>query len=369
MKIAIPRYDLLDAVNKVKTVVSAKSALPILSHVLLEAEDNRLRISATDLKVSIECTIECGVDDPGSMTVSCQRLASILGELPDSDIHLELGQSNTVTLECGKIHTKLYSMSPEEFPPIRSFDGVEPLVLPQNLLRGIFQKTSFAISTDQARYNLTGLLLEIKEGKLVAVATDGRRMSLISQTEGIADGINIKVIIPGKMIHELERLLDAEEDVTIQIGENQAAFSFGTLRLVTALIEGNFPNYEMVIPKEHDKEVKLNTALFTEGMRRTRTMTNDKFNSVRLCIQDGQMTLKVVTPEVGEYEEELPITYSGEELEIAFNPDFVLDVLRHVDSEETCLVLKDPMSPGVLKPLAGDGATDSYINVVMPIRI
>lgn len=370
MKVTLPRHDLLDAVNKVKTVVSAKSALPILSHILLEAADNRMKVSATDLKVSIECTVECQVEEPGSMTVSCQRIASILSELPDADIHLELGASNTVTLECGKIHTKLYSMSPDEFPPIRSFEGVEPLVLPQNLLRTIFQKTSFAISTDQARYNLTGLLIEIKNGKMIAVATDGRRMSLISQTDGIAEGIDIKVIIPGKMIHELERLLDSDQDdVTIQIGENQAAFSFGTLRLVTALIEGNFPNYEMVIPKEHDKEVKLSTALFTEGMRRTRTMTNDKFNSVRMVIQDGQMTLRVVTPEVGEYEEELPVTYNGEELEIAFNPDFVLDVLRHVDSEDTCLVLKDPMSPGVLKPGGDNNAGDNYINVVMPIRI
>ncbi len=369
MKITIARQDLLDAVNNVKSVVSAKSALPILSHILFEAASNQLKLSATDLKVSIESTVDCTVEAPGSMTVQCQRLASILAELPDADIHLELSGGKVITLDCGKIHTKLYSMSPDEFPPIRNFDGVEPLVLQQSVLRDIFQKTSFAISTDQARYNLTGLLIEIKNGKLTAVATDGRRMSLISQRDGIVEGIDISVIIPGKMIHELERLLASDDEVTVQIGENQAAFTFGTLRLVTALIEGNFPNYEMVIPKEHDKTITLKTGLFTEGMRRTRTMTNDKFNSVRFVIGDGQMTLKVVTPEVGEYEEEVPITYNGDQLEIAFNPDFVLDVLRHVDAEDTCLVLKDNMSPGVLKPGNGEGSTTDYINVVMPIRI
>ncbi len=163
MKIVIPRQDLLDAVNKVKTVVSAKSALPILSHILMEAGDGRLRLSATDLKVSIECGVDCQVDTPGSLTVSSQRLASILAELPDEDITLDLGESNVITLACGKIHTRLFSMSPDEFPPIREFKDAEPLLLPQKLLHDIFQKTSFAICTDQARYNLTGIVIRDQE--------------------------------------------------------------------------------------------------------------------------------------------------------------------------------------------------------------
>lgn len=370
MKIVIPKSDLLDAVNKVKTIVSAKSALPILSHILFEATDNSLRLSATDLKVSIECTVDCTVQTEGSLTVSSQRISSILSELPEADITLELQDSNVVRLECGKIHTKLYSMSPEEFPPVRDFEGIEPLVLSQKLLGEIFQGTSFAICTDQARYNLTGLLIEIKHGVLTAVATDGRRMSLVKQTKDIIDGIDIKVIIPNKMIHELERLLGDEGDVSILISDNQAGFSFGSLRLVTALIEGTFPNYEMVVPKSHDKEAKVSTALFSEAIRRTRTMTNDKFNSVRFQINEGSMKLLVSTPEVGEYEEDLPLDYSGEELEIAFNPDFVLDVLKRIKTDNAKLILKDSMSPGVIQPAADDDDSGTeYVNVVMPIRI
>lgn len=368
MKIVIPKQDLLNAVNKVKTVVSAKSALPILSHILMEAEDGRLRLSATDLKVSIECSVDCNVDAPGSLTVSSQRLASILSELPDEDITLELGESNVITLDCGKIHTRLFSMSPEEFPPIREFKDTEPLVLPQQMLHDIFQKTSFAICTDQARYNLTGLLFEIKNGVLTTVATDGRRMSLYREDEGIVDGVDIKVIIPGKMVGELQRLLDDEGDVNVYVSENQAAFEFGALRLVTALIEGTFPNYDMVVPKKHDKQAVLSTALFLEAVRRTRTMTNEKFNSVRFKIEDGAVKLSVVTPEVGEYDEEIPVSYDGDPIEIAFNPDFLLDVLKHIDTEDAQLVLKDAMSPGIIKP-AANGASDKYINVVMPIRI
>lgn len=368
MKITVAKQDLLNAVNTVKTVVSAKSALPILSHILLEADEGLLRLTATDLKVSIECSISCDVATAGSMTVSSQRLASILAELPEKDITLDLGESNVISLECGKIHTKLFSMAPEEFPPIRNFEDVEPLVLSQDLLQDIFQKTSFAICTDQARYNLTGLLFEIKDGLLTTVATDGRRMSLFRQEDGIVDGIDIKVIIPGKMIHELERLLGDKGDVNVYISENQAAFVFGDIRISTALIEGTFPNYEMVVPQKHDKDVIVDTDGFLEAIRRTRTMTNDKFNSVRLKIDDGIVKLTVVTPEVGEYEEELSIEYSGDPIEIAFNPDFVLDVLKHIGTDTSCLVLKDAMSPGVIKPVVKDDS-DSYINVVMPIRI
>lgn len=368
MKIRIPKSDLLGAVNKVKTVVSAKSALPILSHILIDAGDGGVRLSATDLKVSIECSVDCDVETAGSLTVSSQRLASILAELPDADIVMELGSSNIVTLKCGKIHTKLYSMAPDEFPPIRGFDEVEPLVLSQTLLKNIFNKTSFAICTDQARYNLTGLLVELKDGQLTAVSTDGRRMSLYKEDEGIIDGIDIKVIIPGKMIHELERLLGDDGDVSVYITENQAAFAFDSIRLVTALIEGTFPNYEMVVPQKHDKVANVNSEQLTEAMRRTRTMTNEKFNSVRFTINPGEVKLTVNTPEVGEYEEVIPIEYDGDPLEVAFNPDFVLDILKHIDSDSCNLVLKDAMSPGVIKPVSED-SSDKYINVVMPIRI
>lgn len=368
MKITIPRQDLLDTVNRVKTVVASKSALPILSHLLIEASGASIRVAATDLKVSIECTVDCRVDQEGALTVSSQRLSSILSELPDADITLNLNGNNVIELTCGKIDTKLFSLSPEEFPPIRTIEGVEPIVMQQSTLKRLFNKTSFAICNDQARYNLTGLLFELSDGKLTTVATDGRRMSLASDTEGVPESTEARVIIPSKMIHELERLLGEDGEVRINLDESQASFEFGTVRIVTALIEGNFPNYDMVIPKKHDKEAVLDTSKFIEAVRRTRTMTNDKFNSVRFAISDGLLTLRVSTPEVGEYEEELALDYEGERVEIAFNPDFILDVLRHISNEKSCLVLKDSSSPGVIKPFT-DSPDDSYVNVVMPIRM
>ena len=368
MKITIARQDLLDAVNKVKTVVSPKSALPILSHILMETGESNVRLTATDLKISIECSVDCTVEEPGSLTVSSQRLASILSELPDGDIVLHLTESSVISLECGRIQTKLFSMSPEEFPPIRSFENIEPITFDQLMLKKLFSKTSFAICSDQTRYNLTGLLFEIKEGKLTVVATDGRRMTLYKETEGVPEGLDIEVIIPGKMINELERLLAGDGQVQLFIDETQAAFAFDSIRLVTALIEGTFPNYEMVVPKKHDKEAFVSTAAFVEAIRRTRTMTNDKFNSVRFALNSGVMTLRVVTPEVGEYNEDMAVEYDGEEVEVAFNPDFVLEAARRIESEKTCIVLKDGMSPGLLKPFSEAGV-DNYLNIIMPIRI
>lgn len=369
MKIIVPKQELQKAVNTVKGVISAKSALPILSHILMEAEKNILKLTATDLKVSIECTVDCVVEEPGALTVLSQRISLLLNELPDADITMELVESSIVELRCGVMETKLFSMSPEEFPPIRKFDNLTPLEFKQVVLKKQFLKTSFAICNDQSRYNLTGLLLETRSGELRVVATDGRRLSLAVSDEGIPADQEIRVIIPSKMIHELENLLsnDPEEMVDVYLDQSQASFVFNNVRVITSLIEGNFPNYDAVIPKKQDKEFVINLENMTRCMRRAAAMTNDKFRNARFVFEPGMMRLYVKTPEVGEYEEELAVEYSGEALEIAFNPFFILDVLRYIESENMCLQLKDASSPGVIKPYT-EAPVDSYINVVMPIR-
>jgi len=369
MKIIIPKQELQNAVNTVKSVVSQKSALPILSHILMEAERDVLKLTATDLKVSIECTVDCTVEVSGSLTVSCQRISMILGELPDADVTLELCETSVVELHCGHVETKLFSISPDEYPPVRDFDDIDPIVFNQCVLKKLFQRTSFAICTDQSRYNLTGLLLETRSNGLRVVATDGRRMSLAVSDEDIPTDREIKVIIPSKMIHELESLLsdDPDKNVRVYLDENQACFVFERVRIVTALIEGNFPNYEAVIPKKHDKEIIVDLERFTKSIRIAYAMTNDKFRNLKLSFSDGMLLLTVKTPEVGEQQQELPISYENDPFDISFNPAFILDVLRYMDSENVCMQFKDGSSPGVFKPYT-EAPLDSYINVIMPIR-
>jgi len=369
MKIVIPKQELLGAVNTVKSVVSQKTALPILSHILMEADKDTLKLTATDLKVSIECVVDCTVEESGALTVSSQRLSMILGELPDEDVSMELKDTSIVDLNCGLVDAKLFSISPDEYPPVRDFGDIEPIIFNQGVLKKLFQRTSFAICTDQSRYNLTGLLLETRPDGLRVVATDGRRMSLAASDEDIPTDREIKVIIPSKMIHELESQLEDDMDKTVRVylDENQASFVFDKVRIVTALIEGNFPNYEAVIPKKHDKEIIVDLERFTKSVRRAYAMTNDKFRNVKLTFSEGLLRLTVKTPEVGEYEEKLPIAYENESFDISFNPLFILDVLRYMDSENVCMQLKDGSSPGVFKPYT-EAPLDSYINVIMPIR-
>jgi DNA polymerase-3 subunit beta len=193
-------------------------------------------------------------------------------------------------------------------------------------------------------------------------------MSLYTEKEGIPTGSTSRSSSRARWSPNSSGSSAAGDDeVQIFLDETQAAFRFGSIRLVTALIEGNFPNYEMVVPRKHDKEARIQTLPFTEAVRRTRTMTNEKFNSVRFQLNEDSMTLRVVTPEVGEYREDMSIDYKGGAIEVAFNPDFILDVLRRIDTEQVSFVLKDASSPGLLKPT--DDGTSVYLNVVMPIRI
>ncbi len=370
MRITLPKHDLQEAVGKLKSVVAAKSSLSILTQVLMETGDSSVTISGTDLKISTVCVVDCSVERPGALTVSCQRLAMLLSELPDADITLDLQENNVISLTCGQMETRLFSMPPEEFPPIRKFGDVEPMVFKQGMLKKLFQKTVFAICTDQSRYNLTGLLLEFKAGILTVVATDGRRMSL-AKTDDIMDSSqDFKVIVPAKMIHELLSLLgsDDEQTVGVCVEESQIGFFMNNLTSSSTLIEGSFPNYETVIPKKHDKEIALTVEAFERIMRLALAMTNDRFRNVRLAIESGMMRVIVKTPEVGEYEDCTPVEYDGDSVEIAFNPAFILDVLRNIDTEKVCLLLKDTSSPGIIKPYT-DAPSDSYVNVVMPIRI
>lgn len=370
MKITILKQDLQSALNTVRGVVASKVSIPILSYILLETKDNAVKVTGTDLKVTIECTVDCTVHEPGSLTLMLHRISMLLSELPDQEITIELLENGIVNLVCGVVDTKFFSIFPEEFPPVKEFDTVLPIVFKQCVLKKLFQRTSYAICTDQSRANLTGVLFEVKSGELRVVATDGRRLSYALCDEEIAGCDDIRVIIPAKMVHELESLLsdDDEKSVNILIDQTKAAFVFDNVRIITSLIEGNFPNYEVVIPKKYDKEIVIGHEPFLRCMRRAAAMTNDKFRNVRLIFDAGLLKIFVKTPDVGEYEEEIPVDYDGQKLEIAFNPFFILDVLRYIDSEHVYLQFKDSGSPGVIKPYL-DGPINNYINVIMPINI
>ena len=365
MKATLTKTDFQRGISYVQNVVPSRSALPIISNVLLELEKDQLKLSATDLRVGVECSVPASVARSGKLSVSGMRLAEIARELPEKDVAIESTKDNALSLKCDKIFFKILGLPGDEFPALPVLTTETPLTFEQRQVREMFQKTAFAISTEQARYTLTGLLLDIDGGNVRAVATDGRRLSYAQKTAEVPKKFRAAAIIPDKMVAEVIRLMKGDGNVKVEIGENQIAFSFESIRLVSQLIEGNFPDYKAAIPKKYDREVVVDTYEFTMATRRAAAVTSREFNSVKLHIQKGLMILSAATPDVGEAEDEIAASYDGDELDIVFNPDYLLDALGSIESDRAVLQLKDEQSPGVLRPYG----SEEYIYVVMPIKV
>ena len=365
MKATLTKADFQRGISHVQSIVPSRSALPIISNVLLEAEKDQLKLIATDLKIGIECTVPAKVSTKGSLSVPASRLAEIARELPEKDLSLEVTKDNALSVRCEKIYFKIMGLPGEEFPALPAVVTKTPLTLEQRVVRDLFQKTAFAISTELARYTLTGLLFEVQAGHLTVVATDGRRLSYAHKEVELPKEYQAAVIIPDKMVSEVLRLMKGDGEVRIEIGENQITFTFDGIRLVSQLIEGNFPDYKVVIPKSHEKEVVLDTFDFTMAARRAATVKTRDYNAAKLHIEKGRMVFSAVTPDVGEAKDEVAVSYDGEEFEIVFNPDFLLDALGSIETDRTVLQFRDPTNPGVMKPYQ----SEDYIHVIMPIKV
>ncbi len=366
MKLAMTRDDLRDAIGNVQNVVSTRSTLPMLQYVLLSAQNDLLKLVATDLEVGIECVVECEtLEKEGVVTLPCRKLHEIVNNLPPGLVNIEASSENVVSLHSGVVKYKLMGMPPDEFPKSPDVKRDETLVLSQAGLKEMLRKVSFSISTDPNRVNITGLLLTVVGNELRLVSTDGRRLSLAVHAFEDAPGAEKSYIIPRKTVIELERLLGADGDVRVFISENQIAFEFANLLMLSNLIDGVFPNYEQVIPRNYERKVILEKEPFAVATRRAQVMTTDKYNLVKYEVSKGKMHVTTNCPEVGEAKDEVEADYDGESVEMGFNPQFVLDVLKAVDEDKVVLEMKDSQSSGLFKPLDNE----NFMYVVMPVRL
>src|SRR6266498_61694 len=255
MNLTIAKDQLLNGLQAVQNVVSTRTTLPILSNVLMRAEGDRLEFTATDLDVTIVCGVEAKVAKPGASTVPVKKLFGIARELNGSEIDLEVDEKNVCSLRCGPSFYKINGLSADEFPPLPQFKEDKKLALPQETVRSMMRKTSFAISTDEARYVLNGIFISLKDHKMTMVATDGRRLALVDEEVDVAEKSEGEFIIPAKAVNELNRLLQEKGELEMKYSENQAAFTLKdekgfSVLIITKLIEGNYPNYRQVIPSE-----------------------------------------------------------------------------------------------------------------------
>lgn len=368
MNLSITKEQILSGLQSVQNIVSTRTTLPILSNVLLRAEGDRLELTATDLDVTISSSVEASVKKPGATTVPVKKLFGIVRELSNSEIELEVDDKNTCSLRSGPSFFKIRGLGAEEFPPPPNLKEDKKVTLPQEKIRGMLRKTSFAISTDESRYVLNGIFMSLKEHKLTMVATDGRRLALADEEVDISEKSQGEFIIPAKAVNELNRLLQDKGEVEIRIGENQAAFTLkddkgSSILLVTKLIEGNYPNYRQVIPSEAKERVPLSREEFLHALRRAELMTNEKQNSVKFNFTKNNLAITANSPDVGEARESLAINYKGKDMAIAFNPGYVIDPLNALTNDEVFLELIDELSPGVLK------INGPFLYVVMPMRL
>ncbi len=363
MKFSVSKEKFLAGLQAVQNVVSTRTTLPILSNVLLQARDGQVRFTTSDLDVGITGCIEAQIEREGATTLPARRLATIVRELPASDIQVEVDSKNTASIRCGQSFFKILGLPEEEFPPLAKFEDAKVFKLPQKELREALKKTAYAISTDETRYVLNGILFSFREGKLTMVATDGRRLALVDLEAEFPRSQEIDVIVPTKCVTELARMMTDSGEVTMSVAENQLAFEVGSTLLVSKLVEGNYPNYRQVIPGEAKERVALEREIFLNAVHRVSLLSSEKSNSVKLMFTKNNVEIVANTPDIGEARESLAITYKGRDMAIAFNPEFLMAPLRNLTNEEVFLDLIDEMSPGVIK------IQSPFLYVLMPMRI
>lgn len=369
MKINTTKDNLLRGVQTVQNAVSTKNTLPILSHILIEARSGGIRLTATDLEIGVSCQVEGEVLEEGAITVPARKFSEIVKELPpSSSIQILLKKGQSLQIESGRSYFRLMGLLKEDFPQLPDFSslgtkGIETVKIPQGILRSMIQLTSFAISHDETRYVLNGILFSFRDKSLRLVATDGRRLAIVERELPNPSHFKKEVILPLKAIQELGRNLGEEGELGFYFKENQLQISFGDTQLTSRLIEGEFPNYEQVVPKKVKEELKLDTQDFLQATRRASILTNQDSQSVKFNIIKDRVIITKDTPDLGEVREELEVDYKGGELTIGFNPSFLIDVLKNVGEENVRFGFTDPEKPAVIK------SGDHYTYIVLPMQV
>jgi len=365
MKFNAPRETLLKPLAAVIGVVERRQSMPILGHVLVVAQDGVLTMTATDLEVELRAEVPIEIDVPGEVTLPGRKFYDICRALPDS-VNVELSLSaNKATLKAGRSRFTLATLRAGDFPQIDDVAGQQTLNIDRGAFRHLLDKTQFSMAQQDVRYYLNGLLLETTGDILRAVATDGHRLALAELKLQAAASQAIQVIVPRKGVLELLRLVDGDGDVAVTVGPNHIRVEVDGLRLTSKLIDGRFPDYERVVPKDPSNTVKAERAELRAGLQRAAILSNEKYRGVRLALDDNRITMQANNPEQEEAEEELEVSYDGESMEIGFNVNYLLEALAAIDGDEVELGLNDPNSSCLIK---APGEQSSRF-VVMPMRL
>lgn len=373
MKLSIAKGELHKGLGRIQAIVEKRNSMPILANVMLEASDadsGYLQISATDLEVGIRSRQPAEVENTGGLTVSAKTLFEIVRELPEEIIQLESTANSFLSLRCDRSQFRLAGTSPEEYPTLPEFSPDQTVTIPSAILASMVERTMYAASTDETRYNLNGVYLEVvpETGQLRLVATDGHRLAMVeSEVPGDLTALQSGVIIPRKGLAELKRLLDEDlvTEVELAFAGNSGLARGGEVTLVMRLIEGEFPNYEQVIPTESTVQVVVDADRFSRALRRVVLLSSQRSRAVKLELKEHKLTVSSNNPDLGEASDEMDNDYDGEPISLGFNARYMLDALAAMQEKEIRLSLNNDLSPAKVRPTNDDGA----LAVIMPMRL
>src|SRR5687768_14113782 len=381
MELVVRKTDLLRELQLFQGIVERKNTIPILANVLLEANGSEVKMLATDLEVGLRSKCPATVSKSGSLTLPAKKLYEIVKALPETDVRIEEDKGG-VKVAADRFDSRMQTLPREDFPTLPDASGTLNATLPREALRQMISKTQFAITGEDTRYFLNGALFLLRPESLGLVSTDGHRLAHImvareagkddvkkSPKTAKVDGDEVRVILPRKTLLELGRLLaeGGDGDIQYERGENHLFFSVGERLLISRMIDGQFPAFERVIPKNNDKHVEFDRDRLTSAVKRVALLSNERSRAVKLQIDKGKVEIASSSPEFGEAKEILMVDYASAPVTICFNAQCVLDFLGVVETDTVSLDFKDEMSQAVLKPVGGEGYEYTY--VIMPMRI
>jgi DNA polymerase-3 subunit beta len=368
MRLTISREKLQEGLAAVSPSIPAKTTLPVLGNLLLETTERGIKLSGTDLDIAVSTEVSADVEVSGAVTIPAKKLAEIARELPPSPVKMSAVGEQRIMLECGRSRFKLLGLPRDEFPAFPTVKFSESWRVKSGDLQKLISHTCFAVSTEESRPILNGVLWELKADKMAMVATNGHRLARMEISTIGGNGPAHDLIVPPKALEQVRRLFPAEEDLEIARGENHIGFRSPFTSVFSRLIEGPYPNYELVIPRDNDRVAIADRGALVGALKRMSVVASDQTHRIRLSFNTGMLKFSVQTPDLGEAQDELPIRYVGDQLDIGFNASYLLEILRYIPTDEVKLTFKAPERAATLEPEAWSDSA-SYLCLVMPLRL
>ncbi|HWV35219.1 MAG TPA: DNA polymerase III subunit beta [Thermomicrobiales bacterium] len=366
MKFTITRDRLQQGLAAVAATVPARTTLPVLSNILVEATEEGLSLKGTDLDIAVALQVPAEVERAGLLTVPAKKLQELARELPEQPISV-MSTGDRFELRCGRASFRINGMPAEEFPNFPAVDFSSSWRATGSVLQQLIGSTSFAVSTEESRPILNGVLWQLAENEMRMVATNGHRLARMAVAITSRGAPKADLIVPPKALQQVQRLFGEDTEIEVARSENHLGFRGNGTEVYTRLIEGPYPNYEQVIPRDNDKIAYLDRAQLTQALRRMAVVASEQTHRVRLSFTSGLLRFSVQTPDLGEAHEELEIRYEGEPMDIGFNASYLLEVLRYIPTEEVRMTFKAPDRASTVEPVGED--SPDYLCLVMPLRL